>query len=126
MSEPDKPPRNLKAMLSEAKDTSELMVDLAYAALFFSDERMADEVGELEERLSDLVHEMYEICILAAGRQQEGDIASGMPGWAAESGRILSWPSGGSQNPQWSAVVSVAETATRSTVAGPITPSRPP
>ena len=38
MSDQDKPPRNLKAMLSEAKDTSELMVDLAYAALFFDDE----------------------------------------------------------------------------------------
>src|SRR5262249_21255328 len=46
----DKPPRNLKAMLSEAKDTSELMVDLAYAALFFDDEKMAAEVHELEER----------------------------------------------------------------------------
>ena len=38
-------------MLSEAKDTSELMVDLAYAALFFGDAGMADEVDELEERL---------------------------------------------------------------------------
>jgi uncharacterized protein with PhoU and TrkA domain len=27
----EKPPRNLKAMLSEAKDTSELMVDLGSA-----------------------------------------------------------------------------------------------
>ena len=36
-------------MLSEAKDTSELMVDLAYAALFFGDAQMADEVHELEE-----------------------------------------------------------------------------
>ena len=54
----DDRPRNLKAMLSEAKDTSELMVDLGYAALFFSDERMADEVAELEERLNELVHEM--------------------------------------------------------------------
>ena len=62
----DKPPRNLKAMLSEAKDTSELMVDLAYAALFFNDEHVAAEVQELEERLSGLVHEMREICILAA------------------------------------------------------------
>jgi uncharacterized protein with PhoU and TrkA domain len=60
-------------MLSEAKDTSELMVDLAYAALFFSDERMADEVGELEERLSDLVHEMYEICILAARSPRDAE-----------------------------------------------------
>ena len=42
-------PRNLKTMLSEAKDTSELMVDLAYAALFFGDVRMANEVHALEE-----------------------------------------------------------------------------
>jgi len=40
----DERPRNLRAMLSEAKDTSELMVDLGYAAVFFADERMADEV----------------------------------------------------------------------------------
>jgi uncharacterized protein with PhoU and TrkA domain len=62
----DKAPRNLKAMLSEAKDTSELMVDLAYAAIFFADEHMAEEVHELEDRLNDLVHEMREICVLAA------------------------------------------------------------
>ena len=30
----DDKPRNLRAMLAEAKDLSELMVDLAYAALF--------------------------------------------------------------------------------------------
>ena len=43
-------------MLSEAKDTSELMVDLGYASLFFGDTRMADEVTELEEVLTELVH----------------------------------------------------------------------
>ena len=69
----DRPPRNLKAMLSEAKDTSELMVDLAYAALFFDDEAMAAEVDELEERLRDLVHEMREICVLAARSPREAE-----------------------------------------------------
>ncbi len=69
----DKPPRNLKAMLSEAKDTSELMVDLAYAALFFGDEHMAAEVHELEERQSDLVHEMREVCVLAARAPREAE-----------------------------------------------------
>jgi len=59
-------PRNLKAMLSEAKDASELMVDLGYAALFFGDANMAEEVQELEERLNGLVHEMREVCVLAA------------------------------------------------------------
>src|SRR3954471_22471524 len=66
-------PRNLKAMLSEAKDTSELMVDLGYASLFFGDTRMADEVLELEERLTELVHEMREVCVLAARSKREAE-----------------------------------------------------
>lgn len=69
----DKPPRNLKAMLSESKDTSELMVDLAYAALFFADEHMAAEVHELEERLNGLVHEMREVCVLAARSPRDAE-----------------------------------------------------
>ena len=34
-------PRNLRIMLAEAKDTSELMVDLAYASVYFGDRDMA-------------------------------------------------------------------------------------
>jgi len=37
----DERPRNLRAMLAEAKDTSELMVDLAYASVYFGDPDMA-------------------------------------------------------------------------------------
>jgi len=69
----DERPRNLKAMLSEAKDTSELMIDLAYAALFFGDATMAEEVHELDERLSELLHAMREICILAARSPREAE-----------------------------------------------------
>jgi uncharacterized protein with PhoU and TrkA domain len=60
-------------MLSEAKDTSELMVDLAYAALYFGDVDMAEEVDELEERLSELVHEMRAVCVLAARSPRDAD-----------------------------------------------------
>src|SRR5438270_3779518 len=66
-------PRNLKTMLSEAKDTSELMVDLAYAALYFGDPDMAEEVDELENRLSELVHEMRAVCVLAARSPRDAD-----------------------------------------------------
>ena len=69
----DDRPRNLKSMLSEAKDTSELMVDLAYAALFFSDPDMAEEVDDLEHRLSELVHEMRAVCVLAARSPRDAD-----------------------------------------------------
>jgi uncharacterized protein with PhoU and TrkA domain len=60
-------------MLSEAKDTSELMVDLGYAALFFADDRMADELLELEERLTELVHEMRAVCVLAGRSKRDAE-----------------------------------------------------
>ena len=69
----DDRPRNLKAMLSETKDTSELMVDLAYAALFFGDDDMADEVLDLETVLSDLVHEMRAVCVMAARSPRDAE-----------------------------------------------------
>ena len=69
----DDKPRNLKEMLSEAKDTSELMIDLGYAAVYFSDVAMAEEVYELEARLSELVHEMRAICVLAARSPRDAD-----------------------------------------------------
>src|SRR5437870_3611641 len=74
----DERPRNLKAMLAEAKDTSELMVDLAYAALFFADDDMAEEVVELEEQLSELVHEMRAVSVLAVRAPRDAEQMSGV------------------------------------------------
>jgi uncharacterized protein with PhoU and TrkA domain len=69
----DDRPRNLRSMLSEAKDTSELMVDLAYAALYFGDPDMAEEVRELEEQMSELVHDMRTVSVLAARNPREAE-----------------------------------------------------
>ena len=60
-------------MLAEAKDTSEIMVDLAYAAVYFNDPGMATEVSELEERMNDLVQDMRAVCILAVRRPAEAE-----------------------------------------------------
>ncbi len=60
-------------MLSEAKDSSELMVDLAYAAVYFGDPQMAEEVEELEDRLSELVHDMRALCVLAVRSPRDAD-----------------------------------------------------
>jgi uncharacterized protein with PhoU and TrkA domain len=60
-------------MLAEAKDTSEIMVDLAYAAVYFNDPGMATEVAELEERMNDLVQDMRAVCILAVRRPAEAE-----------------------------------------------------
>jgi len=60
-------------MLAEAKDTSELMVDLAYAAVYFNDPGMCEEVAQLEELLNDLVQDMRAVCILAVRRPAEAE-----------------------------------------------------
>jgi len=60
-------------MLSEVKDLSELMVDLAYAALYFGDPDMAEEVDELEERMDEMVHDMRAICVMAVRDPRDAD-----------------------------------------------------
>lgn len=93
-------PRNLKAMLSEAKDVSELMVDLGYAAVFFGDAGMAAEVTSLEGQLSHLVYEMRTVSILGARSPRDAESMSGvlqlisaierMGNAAVEIGRVVS------------------------------------
>ncbi len=65
--------RNLREMLADAKDTSELMVDLAYASVFFDDVDMADEVEQLEADINELVFHMRSKAILAVRNPREAE-----------------------------------------------------
>ena len=67
----DDKPRNLRTLLADAKDTSELMVDLAYAAVYFGDPDMADEVRDLESVLTKLVADMRSLAILGVRHPRE-------------------------------------------------------
>lgn len=75
-------------MLSEVKDTSELMVDLAYAAIFFGDPDMAEEVEELEDRLAELVHEMRAVAVVAARSPRDADAMASVLGVISAIERI--------------------------------------
>src|SRR5438132_1503056 len=74
----DDEPRNVKELLVEAKDASELMVDLAYAAVFFNDESLAVEVEELETRLAGYLWRLREISMLAARSPEDAEGMSGV------------------------------------------------
>lgn len=65
-------------MLAEAKNTSELMVDLAYAALFYNSEDFSEEVFRLEGRLNDLVFDMRTLAILAARSPADAEQMAGI------------------------------------------------
>lgn len=69
----DDRPNNLRSMLAEAKNLSELMVDIAYASVYFGSEEMAAEVGDLEEQMNELVHDMRQLCVLAVRRPRDAE-----------------------------------------------------
>ena len=69
----DNEPRNVKELLVEAKDASELLVDVAYAAVFFNDEDMADEVEKLEERMAGYLRRLRTLAILAARSPEDAE-----------------------------------------------------
>jgi uncharacterized protein with PhoU and TrkA domain len=74
--------RNVKDLLVEAKDASELMVDLAYAAVFFDDVELAREVMRLEERMDIAVRDMRVLCMLATRSPDDAEQLSGVLGVA--------------------------------------------
>ena len=65
-------------MLAEAKDTSELMVDLAYAAIFYNSEDISEEVSRLEDLLNSLVFDMRTLAILAARSPADSEQMAGI------------------------------------------------
>ena len=66
-------PRNVKELLVEAKDASELMVDLAYAAVFFDEEDLAEEVEKLEERMDGHLRRLRKLAVLAARSPEDAE-----------------------------------------------------
>jgi len=71
MAEP--PRRTVKDLLAESKDTSELMVDLAYAAVFFGDPKLASEVDHLEELMGQYIKDLRLISMLAARSPEDAE-----------------------------------------------------
>jgi uncharacterized protein with PhoU and TrkA domain len=69
----DPEPRNVKELLVEAKDASELLIDLAYAALFFNEEDLADEVENLEQRMAGYLRRLRTLAILAARSPEDAE-----------------------------------------------------
>jgi uncharacterized protein with PhoU and TrkA domain len=70
--------RTIKDLLVDAKDAAELMVDLAYAAIFFADEALAREVLRLEDRVDELLVELRAVCMLAARTPDDADRLAGV------------------------------------------------
>lgn len=54
----------------ELKDTSELMIDLAYSSLLYDNRELAEEVHKLEEYV-DKLHTEFELCVLSSSFKKD-------------------------------------------------------
>jgi uncharacterized protein with PhoU and TrkA domain len=68
--------RTVKDLLVEIKNTTELIVDLAYSALLFDSEDIAEEVLDLEAKILELLQELRVVAILSARRVDEAESVS--------------------------------------------------
>src|SRR5438128_6687191 len=71
-------PRNVKQLLVELKDASELMVDLSYAAVFFNEENLAEEVEVLEAGMDEHLRRLREVAMLAARSPEDAEAMAGV------------------------------------------------
>lgn len=70
MSPIKEPLKKIANKLAVLKDTSELMIDLAYSSLFLNSRELAEEVQMLEERV-DKLHTEFELLVLSSGFKPE-------------------------------------------------------
>lgn len=66
-------PVSVQELLTEMKDTSELMIDLAYSAALFHSKELAEEVLELESYIDTLVYLLNMNAMLAARDAEDAE-----------------------------------------------------
>jgi uncharacterized protein with PhoU and TrkA domain len=68
----------VREILTEMKDTSEVIVDLAYAALVFDSQDMAEEVQHIERRMDTLLYNIRIKAMLSARTKRDAEQLAGL------------------------------------------------
>ncbi len=69
-----------------------MMVDLAYAAVFFGDEDLAREVLNLEDQVDDALVDLRTVCMLAARTLEDAERLAGVLSMAVSIEGITTRP----------------------------------
>ena len=91
MTEPEKieyKPISVREALTEMKDLSEIMIDLAYSAALFHSRELAEEVLELEKRVDYLAYMLDMNAMLAARDAEDAESLIGVVTVAAATDKI--------------------------------------
>lgn len=71
-------PTPVKELLTEMKDISELIIDLAYSALLFDNEEIAEEVKCLDVRMDKLNYDIRMMTMMAARTKEDAEQLAGI------------------------------------------------
>ena len=71
-------PTSVKDLLTEMKDISELIIDLAYSAVLFDSDDIGEEVKFLEVRMDKLNYEIRMTAMLAARTKEDAEQLAGI------------------------------------------------
>ena len=71
-------PTSVKELLTEMKDVSELMVDLAYSAIVFDSKEIGEEVSYLESKMDKLKYQIRLASMMAARTVEEAEQLTGI------------------------------------------------
>jgi len=91
LTEPEKieyKPISVREALTEMKDLSEVMIDLAYSAALFHSRELAEEVLELEKRVDYLAYILDMNAMLAARDAEDAEALIGVATVAAATNKI--------------------------------------
>lgn len=67
--------KKIESLFIEMKDTSDLMVDLAYSALLYDKKEIAEEVYKLEDRIDDLNLTIQRLAVYGIEAEKDTEIA---------------------------------------------------
>jgi len=81
-------PVSVREVLTEMKDLSEIMIDLAYSAALFHSRELAEEVLELEERVDYLAYILEMNAMLAARDAEDAESLIGVTTVAVATDKI--------------------------------------
>ena len=71
-------PRSVREILTEMKDISELITDLAYSALVLDSREIAEEVRELEARMDRLNYQIRLTALIASRSMEDAESLTGI------------------------------------------------
>ena len=71
-------PKTVKELLTEMKDISELIIDLAYSAVLFDNKEIAEEVKYLEVRMDKLNYDIRMMAMMAARTKEDAEQLAGI------------------------------------------------